>query len=203
MHRLVLFVYQLIAAIPPAAERLGAPGLAGVALLDSSFVPLPEVVDALVVLLTIQEPGAWLYLGMVATAGSVAGCYVLYALARKGGHAFLQRRLQQRHIDRGLAAFRRHGLLTLIVPAVLPPPMPFKPFVLLAGVIDIRPRTFLLAVVVGRGFRYGAEAWLAYMYGARASDFIRTQLPIVSVWMAALVLVAGVGAILWRRRRAV
>ena len=71
---------------------------------------------------------------LVATLGSVAGCYVIYLLAERGGEAFLKKRLKPGHIDRALALYRRHGLLALMVPALLPPPAPFKLFVLLAGV---------------------------------------------------------------------
>jgi membrane protein YqaA with SNARE-associated domain len=138
----------------------------------------------------------------MATAGSVGGCFALYAVARKGGEAFVRKRFHERHVTRGLALFRRHGLLAVIVPSIMPPPMPFKIFVLLAGIAEVRPATFALAVAVGRGFRYGGEAWLAYRYGDRASEFIRTNLPVVSLWFAGAVLLLGVGVMVWQRRSA-
>ena len=75
-----------------------------------------------------------LYYALLATLGSVAGCLVLFLLARKGGEAFLRKRLHERHVDRATAVFRKYGLLAVLVPSLLPPPVPFKIFVLAAGV---------------------------------------------------------------------
>jgi membrane protein DedA with SNARE-associated domain len=125
----------------------------------------------------------------------------LYELARRGGETFLRRRLHERHIERGLAAFRKYGLLTVVVPSILPPPMPFKPFVLLAGMAKVRPPVFLLALVIGRGFRYGMEAILAYRYGEAAIDYVNRHLASVSIALAATVAVIGLAFIIWKRTR--
>jgi membrane protein DedA with SNARE-associated domain len=73
--------------------------------------------------------------------------------------------------------------------------------VLLAGVARVHPLTFIVAAMIGRGFRYGSEALLAYWYGERASQFIRQNLPLVSLWLAATIAVLGLLYVLWRRRR--
>jgi membrane protein YqaA with SNARE-associated domain len=201
MHRLSTFFQRVGSLIQAVAENLGAPGLALVAFFDSSFVSLPEVADALLVVAVVHEPSLWLYYAAATTAGSVAGCYALYAVARKGGDAFLRKRFRADRIERGLGLFKRYGLLAVVVPSILPPPTPFKIFVLLAGVARVSPATFLFAVTIGRGIRYGGEAWLAYEYGERAFEFIRHNVPIVSAWVGGLVAVAGIGAILWRNRQ--
>jgi membrane protein YqaA with SNARE-associated domain len=180
-------------------EPLGGPGLALIAFLDSSFLSLPEVSDILIVVLVLQRPEWWLYYAALTTIGSVAGCYALFSLARKGGEAFLGRRFSPEKLERRLAVFRRYGLLAVIVPSILPPPTPFKIFVLLAGVSGIRRSHFLAAVIVGRGFRYGSEALLTYLYGEQARLFIQENLPMVSYVLAGLVLVGGLAAIVWRR----
>jgi membrane protein YqaA with SNARE-associated domain len=200
MHQLADVLHRVVAAITPIAESLGGPGLALLAFLDSSFLSLPEVADALLVILSIQHPGEWVYLATITTIGSVIGCYAIYALAQKGGEAFLRRRISGRRIDRGLALFHQHSFLALVVPALLPPPAPFKLFVLLAGVAGMRPRQFLVAIVVGRGFRFFAEAWLAYKYGDHATQYIHDNLPTVSLWLAGLVVAGALGTIVWRRR---
>jgi membrane protein YqaA with SNARE-associated domain len=183
------------------AGALGGPGLAILAFVDSSSVPLPNVVDALLVGLTIAHPGRWaLYAGM-ATMGSVAGCQVLYVLARKGGEAFLRKRFHERHVDKAFARFRRYGLLAVTVPAILPPPAPFKLFIMLAGAAEVSPVTFAMAAALGRGFRYFSEALLARLYGDAAMGFIHDHLPQVSLWLAATVLGVGLIITLWRRRR--
>lgn len=201
MDRLTELFHQAVAYIEPLAERLGGPGLALVAFFDSSFISLPEVSDALIIFLVLQHPGRWFYYGLLTTAGSVLGCYILYALARGGGEAFLKKRFNQRRLEQGLALFRRFGLLAVVVPAILPPPTPFKVFVLLAGVAKVRPATFLLAIAIGRGFRYVGTAWLAYHYGAYATQFIKTYLPHLSLAAAGLVVVGFVSLLVLRSRR--
>jgi membrane protein YqaA with SNARE-associated domain len=193
---------RVVESIGAFAAGLGAPGLVLVAFLDSSFLSLPEVTDILVVVLVIKRPEFWMWHALFATLGSVAGCYALYLVGRKGGEVVLRRRFKAQHVDRGLELFRRYGLLAVVVPAILPPPMPFKIFVLLAGVARVRPATFILAAIIGRGFRYGSEALLAYWYGEQATRFIQQNLPVVSLWLGATIAALAIVYIVWRRRRA-
>jgi len=193
---------RVVESIGAFAAGLGAPGLVLVAFLDSSFLSLPEVTDILVVVLVIKRPEFWMWHALFATLGSVAGCYALYLVGRKGGEVVLRRRFKAQNVERGLELFRRYGLLAVVVPAILPPPMPFKIFVLLAGVARVSPATFILAAIIGRGFRYGSEALLAYWYGEQATRFIQQNLPVVSLWLGATIAVVAIGYIVWRRRRA-
>ena len=165
-------MHGLAARAQALAESLGGPGLMIVAFVDSSFLTLPEVADVLVIMLAMRSPADWFYLAAMTTMGSVAGSYALYAIGRKGGEALLRRRFHERHIDRGLAWFRRFGAWVLVLPAVLPPPMPFKLFVLLSGISGVPRRNFVAAVAVGRGVRYGTEAYLATIYGERVLRLI-------------------------------
>jgi membrane protein DedA with SNARE-associated domain len=98
--------------------------------------------------------------------------------------------------------FRRYGMLALIVPAMTPPPMPFKLFVLVAGIADIRPLTLCVAVFIGRMIRFGAVGWLAYKYGERATALIHQNLPTVLTWLAIAIVVVAVVVVIMRRRRA-
>jgi membrane protein YqaA with SNARE-associated domain len=194
-------VTSFIAWIYSAALALGGPGLFVVAFLDSSFLSLPQINDFLVVLMVMQQK-AWMpYYAAMATAGSVAGCYVIYYLAEKGGEAFLKKRLKARHVERALGVYQRHGLLALIVPALLPPPAPFKLFVLMAGVANVRPLQFVLAIAVARGARYLALGFLTVRYGDAALELMRTSGRDVAVWLVLIILAAVVAWWLWRRRR--
>lgn len=184
------------------ALAIGGPGLFAIAFLDSSFVSLPQINDILVVLMVTQHK-AWMpYYAAMATLGSVAGCYVIYYLAEKGGEAFLSKRIHAGHTERALALYRRHGLLALIVPALLPPPAPFKLFVLMAGVAEVPPMRFVAAIAVARGARYLILGVLAVWYGDLALELMRTRGRDVALWLAGLIVVAAVG---WwwisRRRR--
>src|SRR6187455_2583938 len=96
------FLHQIVAGIEQLAESWGAPGLAAIAFVDSSFFTLPEVADFLVVIYTIREPDLWLYFAAMTTLGSTVGCYVLFLLGRKGGEALVRRGFHERHIDRVL-----------------------------------------------------------------------------------------------------
>src|SRR6476646_5006564 len=108
------------------ALALGGPGLFLIAFLDSSFLTFPEVVDLLIIWLTIRHPDRMLYYALLSTLGSIAGCYALFTLAQKGGEAFLRKRFHERHVDRAMAVVQKHGLLSVLVPSLLPPPAPFK-----------------------------------------------------------------------------
>jgi membrane protein YqaA with SNARE-associated domain len=141
------------------------------------------------------------YYVAMATLGSVAGCYVIYYLAEKGGEAFLRKRLRAGHIDRALALYQRHGLLALMVPALLPPPAPFKLFVLMAGVAGVRPLSFILAIAVARGLRYLALGTLAIFYGDLALQLMRTHGRAVALWAVGLIVVGAIAWFTWQRRQ--
>src|SRR5918993_2420918 len=152
------------------AVGLGGPGLFGIAFLDSSFISLPQINDILVVLMVTKHK-AWMpYYAAMATLGSIAGCYAIYYLAEKGGEAFVRRRLREGHVERALRLYKRHGLLALMIPALLPPPAPFKLFVLMAGVAKVRPLQFVIAIGLARGARYLALGFLTIRYGKAAEE---------------------------------
>jgi membrane protein YqaA with SNARE-associated domain len=137
----------------------------------------------------------------MATLGSIAGCYVIYYLAEKGGETFLRKRVSSGRIDRALAIYKRYGLLALVVPALLPPPAPFKLFVLAAGLANVRPLAFVTAIGLARGVRYLALGTLAIYYGQTALELMRTQGTVIGIWLAGLIGVAAGVWILYTRRR--
>jgi membrane protein DedA with SNARE-associated domain len=153
------------------------------------------------VLLTVQHPERMVFYAMVTTAGSIAGCYSLYRVGRKGGEAFLRKRFNARHVDRAMAVFRRHGMLSVLVPSLLPPPMPFKIFVLAAGVSGMRDIDFLIAAGIGRTIRFFGIGLLALWKGQQAIAWIHENAATVGITLATLV-VAGAVFLIWRRRRA-
>jgi LPXTG-motif cell wall-anchored protein len=191
---------RIVAWIQGFAESLGGPGLFIIAFLDSSFLSFPEVCDALIVLLTVQNRERMLFYALVTTLGSISGCYALYSVGRKGGETFIRKRFKPGHVDRAMDIFRRFGMLAIIVPSLLPPPMPFKIFVLAAGVARMPPVEFLIAVAIGRGIRYFGEGLLALWYGERALTFLRNNAHTVGLWLGLIVLVGGVGWVLWKKR---
>lgn len=182
------------------AEAMGGPGLFLLAFLDSSFLSFPEVPDILMVGLVVRHPERMLWYAAMPTLGSVLGSYVIYALARRGGEAFLRKRMKEQHVERAFSVFRRYGLLAVAVPSILPPPMPFKIFILAAGAVRVKPWDFLVAITAGRGIRYFGEALLAAWYGQAALQFIHDHGIAIALWLAGILLVGG-GAWFWWSRR--
>jgi membrane protein YqaA with SNARE-associated domain len=183
------------------ALALGGPGLFVIAFIDASFLSLPEINDILVVWMVTRHKERLLYYASMATLGSIAGCAVLYWLAWKGGEAVMRKWVHERHIEKGMATFQRYGLLALLVPAILPPPAPFKIFVLLAGASRVSWKKFVLAIGTGRGLRYLVEGWLAVLYGDRAITYVQEHGKEVALVSGALVLVGGVVYVWWQSRR--
>ncbi len=192
---------DLIAWIKDFAVSLGGPGLFIIAFLDSSFLSFPEVNDILIVVLTTRHKERMLYYALMTTLGSMAGCLALYTLARSGGEAFLRKRFKPHYVDVAMERFRRYGLLAIIVPSVLPPPTPFKVFVLAAGIAKVRPLDFILAIAIGRGIRYFGEGLLAVYYGDQAADFLRDNAGVVGLTVAAIAIVTGGAWLAWQRRK--
>jgi membrane protein YqaA with SNARE-associated domain len=196
MKGLIVWAQGFVAAF-------GGLGLFGVAFLDASFVSLPEVNDILVVWMVAKHKELFVYYATMATLGSVAGCYVLYWLARKGGEAFVRKRAKSAGLEHGLSAVRRYGFLALLIPSILPPPAPFKIFVLGAGLARVNPISFGLAIGVGRGLRYFAAALLAVWYGDAALTYISDHGKEVALVTAAILLVVAVVFVWWQRRHPV
>jgi membrane protein YqaA with SNARE-associated domain len=181
----------MLAAIQTWAAELGGVGLFVIAALDSSFLSFPQVNDLLIIYLSTKYPERMPYYAGMTTAGSLVGCFMLYAVARKGGEVFLRKRFSAARVDRGMALYQRFGLLAVVVPSLLPPPTPFKIFVLMAGAAAVAPWRFGLAIVIGRGIRYFGQGYLAVRYGERAVEMVRANGAATGIVLAMLALATG------------
>ena len=199
MEKVVLWIQNVL------LPTLGPAGLFVVAFFDSSFLSLPEINDILVVTSCSLHPrSAWIPISL-ATLGSLAGCSVLWEIGRRGGEPLLERRFGKAQVARTRVAFERWDLLALIVPALLPPPMPFKIFVLSAGVFGVPWRRFAATLIVARGLRYVFWGAMGIFYGDEALDMLRS----VDQWFDdhGLAVLVGVGAVVlggvavWALRR--
>lgn len=191
----------LLATIEHWATGLGGLGLLIVAALDSSFLSFPQVGDVLIIYLSTKRPELMPYYASMTTLGSLIGCLALYAVARTGGGSFLRRRFKASHVDRAMRLYQRHGLLVVVVGALLPPPTPFKLLVLLAGAAEVATWRFGLAIVLGRGVRYFGQGLLAVLYGERALELVRRYGVQVGLGLAIAVVAAAVTVFLVRRGR--
>jgi membrane protein YqaA with SNARE-associated domain len=192
---------RIVGRMQSLAVALGAPGLFLVAFLDSSFLSLPEIADFLVVWMVTQHKARLVLYVFCATLGSTAGCLVLYVLGRKGGDALVRKRFHSASVDKAMAAFRRYGIMAVLIPSILPPPAPFKIFVLLAGVAGIGVSRFTTVIVIGRGARYLAEGVLAVWYGDRALAFMHANGRAVSLVVVGLLAAGFAGYLLSSKAR--
>jgi len=168
---------------------IAAPAMVLIGALDSSLLSLPEINDYLVVGRCYKYPSAVFYFPLFAAAGSVLGCWLLYSIMRRGGQALLQKRFKPESIQRVERAYARFGFLAIAIPAILPPPLPFKIFVATAGTLEYPRWKFLTTVMLARSLRYYVEGILAVFYGRRVLLFMKDN------GLVILSIVAGVALV--------
>jgi len=174
-------------------RRLGGVGLVILGIADNSVVPLTGSMDVLTIWLAARHREPWPYYALMATIGAVIGGYITYALARKGGKETMERKLSKRRAAKISKAFARWGFFAVAVPALLPPPFPFVPFLLAAGAMQYSRKKFLGALTVGRGVRYTIAAGLGSLYGTHILRFFsRYYKPAVGI----LIGLAVIGSVL-------
>ena len=179
------------------AMALGAPGIFLVAFLDSSILSLPEIADLLVIWMVTYNRSRIVIYVVSATLGSLLGCLLLYGIGKKGGAAFVHRRFGSTNVERTLGAFRRHGMMAVLIPSILPPPAPFKIFVLIAGIADISVGRRCRRDSGGPGLSATqSRACWRCKYGERAMTFIRENSARAALALV-VVLAAGFLAYLW------
>ena len=174
-------------------------GLFAVAFLDSSFVPLPSSADALMILLTTAHPSWMVLYACIATLGSGLGCLVLYYASRRGGSRALARFSSAKQ-KRVKELIDRYDVLSVLVASILPPPFPFKLFVVSAGVFRFGITRFMIAIMIGRGFRFLLEGYLAIRYGAQAKLILAKYYPWIGLGLAVLIVLVFVARALRKRK---
>src|SRR5204862_1677687 len=198
LAELVHWLHDFIRDVP---IYVAAPAMILIGTLDSSLLSLPEINDYLVVARCVSVPKSVFYFPLFAAAGSVLGCLLLYTIIRRCGQALMRRRFKAESIARVERAYARYGFLALAVPALLPPPMPFKIFVATAGALEYPRWRFLLTVMIARALRYYVEGILAVYYGRRVLLFMKDNgLVIVSI-VGTLVLIGLIIYFVVRQRR--
>lgn len=165
---------QVATWVKVTLPALGGVGVFLSAFLDSSFVPLPLVTDLIVVDLSSRNPLRMPYYAAMAAMGSLAGCIWIYALARKGGQAYYRNK-QPQASGRVRAWVQKYPFTSVLLPAVAPFPVPFKPFVIAQGVFQVPFVPFVVGTLVGRGALFFVEGFLGVRYGAAAREFALHQ----------------------------
>jgi membrane protein YqaA with SNARE-associated domain len=181
---------------------VAAPAMVVIGALDSSLLSLPEINDYLVVARCYSDPKSVFYFPLFAAAGSVIGCTLLYMIMQRGGQAVMRRRFTPENIARVERAYARFGFLALAIPALLPPPMPFKIFVATAGALEYPRWRFILTVMIARSVRYFIEGALAVFYGEQVLEFMRLKGLLILSIVVGLLLVGVAVYIIVKRVRA-
>lgn len=177
----------------------GGVGLFAAAFLDSSVLSFPFVMDILVIEVTALNRNLMPYYVAMTTAGSLSGAVSLYFLAKKGGEKFFNRKAGKAG-KRIRQWVEKHGFLSVFIPAVLPPPFPFEPFIIAEGVLQAPLKTFVIGVLLGRGLRYLGEGVLAIHYGDAATRIlVRHKLAFAVTFIALCVGVFFAGRLLNRK----
>ena len=169
---------------------VAGPAMILIGAIDSSLLSLPEINDYLVIVRCYTHPETALIFPLFPAIGSVLGCLLLYTIFRRGGRAVLHRRFRMDHVLRVERAYARFGILALAIPALLPPPMPFKVFVATAGALQFPRRRFLVTIMLARSVRYYTEGMLAVFYGERVLRFLKDNGALIVSIAAGLFVIA-------------
>jgi membrane protein YqaA with SNARE-associated domain len=140
-----------------------APMMVIVGALDSSLLTLPEVNDYITIARVANNPNEVYYFPLFPAVGSLIGCLVLYRIARRG-EQYVSNKFHPRHLNRVKALYRKWGVFALVIPAILPPPMPFKIFVATAGALNYPVLRFSTVIMIARTIRYYFWGVLAYFF---------------------------------------
>jgi len=180
------FVTKWLTRLSEYLIAYGAFGLFALALLDSTFVPLPSSADALMLVLSTRNPSWMLLYAFMATSGSAIGCWILYLISRRAGARALNRfsEAKQRRVKNWI---EKYDAFAVLVATLLPPPFPFKLFVVSAGVFRFSLLRFMLAIIVGRAFRFLLEGYFAVRYGAQAKEILAKYYPIIGLGLAVVI----------------
>ncbi len=197
-------ISRLLLKLKTYLIAMGPFGLFAIAFLDSFAIPMPAGVDAALLFLTVShETGrmSWmlLYVAM-ATLGSTAGCVGLYLISRRAGHRALNR-FSEKKQKRVRELLDNYDVLSVLVASLMPPPFPFKLFVVSAGVFRLSLLRFTVAIAVGRAVRYLLEGYLAVRFGDEAINIIQKYSTPISLGAIAVIVLVFIGRALLRRAR--
>jgi membrane protein YqaA with SNARE-associated domain len=186
--------------------HLGLVGLFLVSIVDSSFVPLPipGVTDIMLILYAAGHMNVILLVA-IATLGSALGGFLSHAAGQAGGMKFLEKHVSAAILSRVTAWMESHAILSVALPAILPPPMPLSPFVLVAGAVHMSRQKFMTAFTLSRLVRHCIAAWLGVHYGHAvlglwAKFSARWAAPVLIVLWTIILMFTAIG--IWKLYRA-
>ena len=195
-HLLNKWTLLILAVLKP----LGIWGVLGFAFVDASFLGMP--VDPIVAGYVWAQPHRLVLYCAMAAAGSALGSIVIYVIGYKSGEVLLVKRMGEKRFNQIRAAFDRHEFLAIMLPSMLPPPTPFKLFVLSAGMAEMRFTHFLAAIFFGRFLRFAILSFLVIRFGPEIVGFFGSMAHNhLRVVIAVIAAAALIGWWIWRTRK--
>lgn len=195
-HLLHKWTLLILAALKP----LGIWGVLGFATVDAAFLGMP--LDAIVAGYVWTNPQRLVLYSAMAATGSALGSILWYVIGYKGGELLLVKRIGEKRFNKIKASFERHEFLAIMLPSMLPPPTPFKLFVLSAGVAEMRFSHFLLAIFSGRFLRFVLLSFLVIRFGPQIVSLVGG---VMHNHLRVLIAVVAAGALIgwwtWRARK--
>lgn len=178
---------------------LGGPGLVLLGVADNTpFISAPAgSVDAMVVLLAAHKREWWAYYALMATIGEVAGGFLTYRLAQRGEEKTIEKKIGKKRAAQVYKWFAKSGFLAVFVGSMLPPPFPFTPVLMAAGVMHYPESRFVPCLVAGRAIRFLAMAYLGRIYGQRLIRVLSKYYRPALYLLIALAAVAGLIALIY------
>ena len=200
MHALKNILTKYTAWIFRVLAPLGPWGVFAIAAVDGSLFGMP--VDAVVAGYVYYHRSSFLFYVLMASAGSAVGSLVVYAIGYFGGEAVLRKRIPEERFNKIHASFEEHEFWALMFPAMLPPPTPFKLFVLAASAFEMRLSHFLAAIFAGRCVRFFVLAVVTIKFGPQFVQFAGDLLRQHSRWvLLGIAVVAAALLLVWMKKR--
>lgn len=180
-------------------HRLGGPGLILLGIADNApFISAPAgSVDVFLIVLAAHRHEWWIYYAFMATLGEVLGGYAAYRLAEKGGQESLEKKIGKPRAEKLYKQFEKRGFMTVFVGSILPPPFPFTPVLMTAGIMQYPRKKFLSALTAGRSLRFFCVAFLGRTYGPRVVSYFSRHYTVLLYFLIALAVAAGIGALIY------
>jgi len=199
LNKIKHFIHAYGEWIKHVLVPLGPWGMLALAAVDGSFLGMP--LDAIFVSYVYTDRSRFLMYVLLGSAGSALGSIVIYVIGYTGGEVLLRKRLSPQKFEKIHESFDRHEFWELMFPAMLPPPAPFKIFVLAAAAFEMNFAHFLLAVFAGRFVRFLIEALLTLWFGPQIVTLAGNLFAHRFVWVVVAAAVAVAGWMLWRRAK--
>ena len=157
----------------------------------------PGSVDVSIILLSAKSHELWAYYALMATTGEVLGGYLTYRLAEKGGQETFEKKIGKPRAEKIYKRFEKRGFMTVFTGSILPPPFPFTPVLMAAGVMQYPSQKFISALTAGRAVRFLVVAFLGRIYGQQMINFFSRHYRGALHVLIGLAVMAGIGALVY------